>query len=178
MNLNETLFTALSDHQLWDDKITLKRNEFLTLGGTIDTRLYFIESGSFKISIMEEDKEHIIRFGYQNDFIAALDSFITNGASQFYIQALKKSELLYTTKEKFFSFINNHPDHSTLWKNIIENVVIQQMEREHDILITSPKRRYERVLKRSPHLFQEIPHKYIAAYLRMTPETLSRLKKS
>jgi hypothetical protein len=43
-------------------------------------------------------------------------------------------------------------------------------------LINAPAERYERVLKRSPKLFQEVPNKYIANYLRMSPETLSRLK--
>jgi hypothetical protein len=56
--------------------------------------------------------------------------------------------------------------------------VLQQMERERDILTSSPLERYKRVLERSPQLFQEIPNKYIASYLRMTPETLSRIKKS
>ena len=65
-----------------------------------------------------------------------------------------------------------------LWTQILENLVIQQMEREIDILTNSPKERYLRVLKRSPQLFQEIPNKHIANYLRMSPETLSRLKKS
>ncbi len=57
-------------------------------------------------------------------------------------------------------------------------LIYEQLEREKDILIHSPRKRYERVLKRSPQLFQEIPHKYIASYLRMSPETLSRIKKS
>lgn len=65
-----------------------------------------------------------------------------------------------------------------MWVKILENLVIQQMEREIDILTSSPKERYERVLKRSPQLFQHIPNRHIANYLRMTPETLSRLKKS
>ena len=49
------------------------------------------------------------------------------------------------------------------------------MEREHDLMLADPKMRLERVRQRSPQLFQEVPHKYIAAYLRMSPETLSRL---
>ena len=65
-----------------------------------------------------------------------------------------------------------------LWTAILENLVLQQMEREIDILTSSPKERYQRVLKRSPQLFQEIPNRYIANYLRMSAETLSRLKKS
>ena len=64
------------------------------------------------------------------------------------------------------------------WVNILQTLSLQQLDREIDLLTTSPKARYERVLERSPRLFQEIPHRYIANYLRMTPETLSRLKKS
>jgi hypothetical protein len=65
-----------------------------------------------------------------------------------------------------------------LWGKILENLAVQQLEREIDLLKNSPKERYERVLKRSPQLFQEIPNRHIANYLRMSPETLSRLKKS
>jgi CRP-like cAMP-binding protein len=60
----------------------------------------------------------------------------------------------------------------------LERLILQQLEREIDLLTTSPKERYNRILKRSPSLFQKISNKQIANYLRMTPETLSRLKKA
>ena len=74
--------------------------------------------------------------------------------------------------------MNKNSRNKDLWKKLLEAFVIQQMERETDLLTTSPEARYQRILKRSPQVFQEIPHKYIASYLRMSPETLSRLKKS
>jgi CRP-like cAMP-binding protein len=140
--------------------------------------LYFIVSGSLRIFVTDEFEEHTIRFGYQNNFIAALDSFITEKPSDLYIQALKKTELKVITKEKFMHFIESSRENLQLWHHILGWLIYQQMERERDILISSPFERYQRVLKRSPQLFQEIPHKYIASYLRMTPETLSRMKKS
>ena len=48
--------------------------------------------------------------------------------------------------------------------------------KENDLLTTAPRERYLRVLGRSPALFQEILTCYIANYLRMSAETLSRLK--
>lgn len=83
-----------------------------------------------------------------------------------------------TTKKTFTEFINSSNDNLKLWSGILEDLVLQQIEREKDLLIHSPKERYERVLKRSPQLFQEIPNKHIANYLRMSAETLSRLKNS
>jgi hypothetical protein len=58
----------------------------------------------------------------------------------------------------------------------MEMVITQQIEREIDLLTVSPTERLKRVLERSPNVFQEVPLKYIASYLRMTPETLSRLR--
>ena len=98
--------------------------------------------------------------------------------NDFYIQAIKKSTVKVISKETFMAFINSSPENLKIWLEILEDLVLQQIEREKALLIQSPRERYERVLKRSPQLFQEIPNKHIANYLRMTPETLSRLKKS
>lgn len=76
------------------------------------------------------------------------------------------------------NFVESSAENTKIWHLILGDLIIQQMERERDILTSSPLKRYKRVLKRSPQLFQEIPNKYIASYLRMTPETLSRIKKS
>jgi len=127
---------------------------------------------------MDEDEEQIIRFGYNNDLIVSLDSFLTEQASDFYIQAIKKSKIRLIPKQQFIDFVNESSENQQMWISMLEELVLQQIEREKDILTNSPKERYNRVLKRSPQLFQEIPNKYIANYLRMTPETLSRLKKS
>jgi CRP-like cAMP-binding protein len=178
MNSIGELYQRIEAQQLWTKQVQLKRNEYLKVAGSTDSNLYYIVSGSLKISIIHEFEEHIIRFGYQDNFITALDSFITNGPSDFYIQAIKKTELKAISKSVYLQFIEQDPEHKFLWDKIQEQLILQQLEREKDILITSPRERFQRVLKRSPQLFQEIPHKYIASYLRMTPETLSRLKKS
>ncbi len=94
------------------------------------------------------------------------------------MQAIKKTRLKIVSKKDFLAYINQDEAHLKIWNAILQDLIIQQIEREKDLLIQSPKERYERVLKRSPQLFQQLPHKYIANYLRMTPETLSRLKKS
>ena len=178
MNLVEELYKRIEKQNLWDNKISLKRNEYLKVAGTIETNLFYIISGSLKISIIDDCEEHIIRFGYKNNFITALDSFITEKPSEFYIQAIKTVELKVISKQNYLNFINQNSDLKKLWDLILQQLILQQIEREKDILITSPKERYNRVLQRSPQLFQEIPNKYIASYLRMSPETLSRLKKS
>ena len=180
MNLIDEL-KARIDHypeKLWQKDITLKRNEFLKVKGSTDLHLYYVLSGSLRVFIEDEFEEHTIRFGYKNSFIAALDSFISEKPSAFYIQAIKKSELKVIHKRDFMDFIESDSGILSLWHKVLAQLIFQQMEREVDILTHSPLERYKRVLERSPQLFQEVPHKFIASYLRMAPETLSRIKKS
>ena len=162
---------------LSDKKVTLERNDFLKVEGSIDTNIYFIESGSLRVFVISEYEEQTIRFGYKDNLIVSLDSFLSGKPSNFYIQAIKKTEVKVISKSTFDEFLKTDKNRNW-WIEVLEGLVLQQMEREMDILTTSPKERYERVLKRSPQLFQEVPHRYIANYLRMSPETLSRLKKS
>lgn len=163
--------------ELSDKTITIDRNEFLKVKGSIDTNLYFVESGSLRIFVLDDYEEQTIRFGYKDNLIVSLDSFLTGKPSDFFIQAIKKTVLKVVTKQQINDFLKTE-NNRNLWTTILENLVLQQMEREIDILTNSPKERYQRVLQRSPQLFQEIPLRHIANYLRMSAETLSRLKKS
>lgn len=164
--------------QFFSRQLILARNEFLTKPGQKDDRIFFIEKGSLRVFIQDGEEERIIRFGYRDNILVALDAFLSDQPTDFYIQAIKKSVVHIASKEQFMALIRTGNGYLREWNRILEDLVLQQMNREKDLLIQSPKARYERVLLRSPQLFQEIPHKYIANYLRMTPETLSRLKKS
>lgn len=164
--------------QIWEQELELSRNEYLKVSGSVDRNMYFVMDGCLRVFVIEEFEEHTIRFGYQGNLIGALDSFISNKASDFYIQALKKTRVKSVSREAYIDFIESDNEHIKAWNVMLEYLVLSMMERERDLLVSSPAERYKRVLERSPQLFQEVPHKYIASYLRMTPETLSRLKKS
>lgn len=155
--------------------IVLQRNALLNVYQTVDTNIYFVEEGSIKLFVIDNETEQIIRFGYPGNFIVFLDSFLSNSKTKIFLQAIKKTKLKVISKEQWEKFILEDKN-KILWIEMLEKLVLQQFEREIDILTHSPKERYMRVFRRSPQLFQAIPHKYIANYLRMSPETLSRLK--
>ncbi|MFN1218737.1 Crp/Fnr family transcriptional regulator [Chryseobacterium kwangjuense] len=172
------MIQKLLDSGLHWEKKEFGRYGFLKTSGSTDTDIYFVEKGSVRIFMMDENEERIIRFGYSGNIIVSLDSFLSGKPSELYIQAIKKTIVRTATKKDFYEFIRSSEENLKFWNSILEDLVLQQMEREKDLLISSPKERFDRVLKRSPKLFQEVPNKYIANYLRMSPETLSRLKKS
>ena len=103
--------------------------------------------------------------------------FFNETPSEFYIQAIRQTKVIAIPKIVFKTFVNNSLENLQVYNAILEQLIIQQIEREVDILTHSPIERLKRVQARSPQLFQEIPAKYIAMYLRMTPETLSRIRK-
>ncbi len=175
-NLIETIYNPNSE--LWSAPKDFKRHQFLLEAGQIETQLYYILDGAVRVFFVAEEQEHTIRLGYTNNVINALPSFLSGKPSTLYIQALKKTTVKIAQKEDLLRLKDATNQNLIMWSKMLEDVFLQQFDREKDLLTSSPEERYNRVLKRSPQLFQEIPAKYIADYLRMTPETLSRLKKS
>ena len=165
-------------NEIWSREITLKRGEYLKYEDTVDTNLYLIDEGSLRFFIRDDKDDKTIRFGYGGELVAALDSYISSNPSPLNIQAIRKTKLKVIQKNVFVQLIQNSVELKLAWEQILGVLILECMEREIDILTKSPQERYNRVFSRSPRLFQEIPHKYIASYLNMTPETLSRIKKS
>lgn len=158
--------------------IKLDRQDFLLQAGAIERYIYFVERGALRIVYLSEFEEHTIRLGYTGSLITSISSFIQEKPSDFYIQALRKTEVVAISKDQLSAFIHTNQERSLQYQFLLESLIVQQMEREIDLLTPSPIERYRRVFARSPQLFQEVPAKYIASYLRMTPETLSRIQKS
>ncbi|MFM6983764.1 MAG: Crp/Fnr family transcriptional regulator [Chitinophagaceae bacterium] len=166
--------------QLFQSKgrtIVLSKGEFLIKENDPETHLYLVEQGSLRAFYQSEHEEHTIRLGYQGNIINSLGAYLSGQGSELYIEALKKTQVKALHKTDIEALIAQSSEHTRSYLRLIEQLIVQQIEREIDLLIESPSERLERVLKRSPHLFQHIPLKYIASYLRMSPETLSRIKK-
>lgn len=157
---------------------TISRSEYLIREGQIESFIYFIIEGAVHAYYLYGNDEASIRFGYKDSIITSLASMINHTLSELSIQAIRKTRLIKIPSKLFLEGVKTNQQLSHIYTKLLEDLVIQQLERELDLLTSSPVERYERVLKRSPQLFQEIPAKYIASYLRMTPETLSRIRKS
>lgn len=155
--------------------IVLKRHQLLQNPGVVDQNLYLIQEGAVRVYIMLGEVEQNIRFGYTGNVLVLLDSFLSDKPTGFFVQAIRKTKVSCLSPAAFKAHLQSSLN-TRWWQHILEDLVLQQMNREVDLLIESPMERYSRVLARSPQLFQEIPNKHIANYLRMSPETFSRLK--
>jgi CRP-like cAMP-binding protein len=177
-NAVQILKDKIATAHLWEDELEFKRDILIKEAGTVDTHLYFLEEGSARVYFTEDAKEHIVYFGYKGSLLSAIDSFLTNTASTLCIKTIKKTKVRIISKKQFFDFIEKEKETLTLWQKVLSQLLIMQIDREKNLLLDSPIARYQHLLETHPRLFQEIPHRYIASYLRMTPETLSRIQKS
>ncbi|MEM7104915.1 MAG: cyclic nucleotide-binding domain-containing protein [Bacteroidota bacterium] len=178
--ISDQAFTqkVLSLFEKENDQRVYSRGDFLLQEGQVEHHLYFIEKGAVKLYYLTEFEERIIRFGYDGSLINSLSSFLNGSPSEFYIEAIRKTYVKRIPKALLMSVITKNYQSVTQYSKFLETVLIHQIDREIDLMVSSPTQRLERVLKRSPDLFKHVPLKYIASYLRMNPETLSRIRNS
>lgn len=155
-----------------------KKGVILTSIGKIEQYIFLIHAGAVRAYFSEDGIEHTVRLGYVGNIITSLESFLSGKPSEIAIETIRSSEIQVISKTDFLNFVNASIENQQAYMQLLESLIQQQLAREIDILTSSPVERLNRVLLRSPSLFQEVPLKYIAAYLRMAPETLSRIRKS
>jgi CRP/FNR family transcriptional regulator, anaerobic regulatory protein len=156
---------------------TLAKGDYLIREGAVENRIYLIVEGAVKVGLMTDGDERIIRLGYDGSILNSISSFLCGEPSELYIQALKKTKVRILERDRFRSMIQRDAETTKEYVTFLETQLAVQIERELDLLVISPSERLARVLKRSPHIFRHIPLKYIASYLRMKPETLSRIRR-
>jgi len=157
---------------------TFAKGSFLLKEGEIEKNIYLVTSGAIRVLYLSEFEEQTIRFGYEGSLINSLSSFLRAVPSEFYIEAIRKTTVKIISKADLLQLVRQDKETLQQYVSLLETLITQQIDREVDLLISSPTERLQRVLERSPQLFQQVPLKYIASYLRMTAETLSRIRNS
>ncbi|MEO1713840.1 MAG: Crp/Fnr family transcriptional regulator [Bacteroidota bacterium] len=159
----------------WDRPLHLARNQHLVLPNETSKDLYFIQSGLLGIyHPMPEGEEVFVGFGYAPDFIGDVVGLISGLPSGYGIKALRACQLIGISGEVWQDLRQHYPALNRCWTKVVELALVGRIERELDLLTPGPADRIARLHNRSPQVFQQVPHKYLASYLRMKPETLSR----
>jgi CRP-like cAMP-binding protein len=161
----------------WQQRLQLRRGDFLVQPGQVEQRLCLVQQGLLRLYFpMAPGEETCVGFGHPGSLLCSFPSFVTGQPSDYGIQALRQSELLAITRTDFLEFVARSPALGQFWCTALERALVGRMEHEIDLLLPDPAQRLARLRQRSPHIFQLVPRKYLASYLRMTPETLSRLR--
>lgn len=153
-----------------------QKNDLLIEDGQVCRHLYFLEHGCIRGFYNIDGKDISQWFGFENDFVTSFRSFITKTASTEYIQVVEDSVLWSITKDELENLLQQYPELEKLVRLIYEQYYIRLEERYSNAHFKNATERYEDLLKNSPHILQRMPLGYIASYLGISAETLSRIR--
>jgi signal-transduction protein with cAMP-binding, CBS, and nucleotidyltransferase domain len=159
------------------EKLTYNKNEFLVKENQVCNFLGVVETGSL-ISYFEDDNcDIIINELYSTGFIiSSYRSFITGVPSPGYIKAYTKS-VIYTINREQYVLLCKDLKWLSIFKDIADSLFVNKCSKETSLIKLKAKDRYKELIARRADIEQAFPQHIIASYLKIRPETLSRLKK-
>ncbi len=158
-------------------RFSLGRGACLQAPGAAHAPLFLIETGAAHLYVDTSMGPQTLRLGYPGEMLAALPGLLLGIASPIAIETLRACTGFALSRAQLDAFLDRDPQHRTKYLATLEGMVCGLLERELDLLEPDPATRYAKVFRRSPQLFANVPLRYIASYLRMTPETLSRVRR-
>ncbi|AZB34042.1 Crp/Fnr family transcriptional regulator [Chryseobacterium bernardetii] len=156
----------------------IKKKEFLLTEGSVCEFEGFIVKGCFKVFHTDRNAdEQILYFGIENWWISDIDSFVNRIPSKLTIQALEDSEILLISKENKEKLYQEMPEVEKLMRLKFQRSIIALQRRILDNLSKSSEERYIEFLQDYPQTAHRLTNIQIAAYLGVTPESLSRVRR-
>ena len=155
-----------------------KRKEQLTLAGEPERFIYFVLSGIQRVYFSDGAKEATLVFTYAHSFGGVLDSLLMQQPSRYFYETLSPSEFLRARQADLLALMADHRSLETLVRKGVTWSMSGIMERLVELECFSAEERFRTLLKRSPHILQLIPHKYLANYLGMDATNFSKLLNS
>ncbi|WP_109097739.1 Crp/Fnr family transcriptional regulator [Aquimarina sp. AU58] len=157
--------------------ITLKSNEILLPQGKVCDFEAFLVKGLLRSYYTIEGNERIIQFFKEGDCVGDFKSYLSQKPSKLTIQAIEDCEFFMCFKKDLDDLTYKIPSWNSYRKRFYENLFMIMENITESILTTSPEKRYTTLLNQTPELINRIPQYYIAQYVGIKPESLSRLKR-
>lgn len=175
VQLSEEEWTAMNSHI---KERTFKKGEYLCKHGQVEQYLSIIFKGTCRGFYSSKDGEEIsVAFMFDHDYVSAYYSFLTQRPSLMAIQALTPVTVLSIHKTDLEELCYQYKSAERIGRLNAERIYRRKEEREISLLTLSAKERYLQLLNQNPKLLRQIPLKYIASYLGIQPESLSRIRK-
>lgn len=171
------LSTILQDHLSIVLKTKeLSRKEYLLKQGRVSKEICFIEKGLLRCFYLKDDKEICSWFMKEYDVTILLKSFFTQQSSNENIQALEDCILYYITYDELQYIYKTYPEFNFISRVLTEQYYTLSEQRLYSIRMQRSFERYDFLIEKDPELIQRVPSKYLASYLGITEETLSRVR--
>ncbi len=158
----------------------LRPGEHFFAPGEIADKLGFVSAGVCRVYIIGQEPEDAATkyFIRPNQFIMDIESFYSNRPTDSGIQAVTDCRLLLIDRRTWQRLSEEIPKLFILSKSLIEVALLNKIKDNDFLHFGTAKQKYLEFLKRYPDLALSVPQHYIASYLQITPQSLSRIRKS
>jgi CRP-like cAMP-binding protein len=173
----------LTDHEVllfykYFKTISFKRKELILRNGDIAHQLFFVIKGALHHFFTDQNgQQYSCHFGLPNTFLTDLESFANQRPSTHSIESLDHSLCLQISCVDCVALMSQSNGFNTFIYQMLEEIAQENLRRTTDLIALSPQQRYHKLETNRKNLLQSIPQKYLASYLGISAESLSRLKK-
>lgn len=173
--------THLSDESMeafvisWKS-LSLPKGHFLVRQGEVSRHFYYLHHGAVRIFYYKNDKEVTEYLTLDNSFFLSILSFFRQQPSRLIIQLLEPSELLAIHHDDLMRLCDRYHDVERLFRLMLTESLIISQYRVDSLQFETAEQRYKNLITNHPGILQRVPLMYIASFLGVTLETLSRIR--
>lgn len=156
--------------------IRLNKGEFLQIEGDVSRYWGYVSEGLVRIYYLQHDKEITEQLSHEGDGFLDYESFFSQSPSRRFIQMLEPTTLYLFPRLECEDLCSKSPEIRRYFRLLTEVVLLLKKKRIQQTIFKSAKERYQILLEEKPNLVLRVPSIYVASYLGITPETLSRIR--
>lgn len=158
--------------------ISVKKDTVLVAAGDYSDAAYFVNSGYLRyFKHMESGEDQTIHLFSPGEFAASFLSFVEGIKSEEVLHAVTDTELLVILKSDLEKLYNAEPKWQMFGRKLMEYLLIGKEKRIIDLISLSAQERYLKLIENNPKLLQNVPVQYLASFIGIKPESLSRIRK-
>ena len=146
--------------------------------GEVRNYIYYIEYGQTRQVYFKNGKELTEHLGVDHSIFMCIESLFKEEPTHLQVQAIEPTLVFGLPKIKLEEVALHNVNIQILYRKILEESLIISQIHADLLRFESAQNRYKRMCKMSPQVVLRAPLVYIASYLQMTPETLSRVRSS
>ena len=154
------------------------KKELILKEGEVCNFIYFINTGCLRYFYNIDGNENTAQFFFENSWYTDFDSLLTRLPSKVNIQALEKTEILALSFKDLESLYDEIPKFEKFGRKMAEKAFLGVQLRNEMLENFSAEERYLNLIKERPKVIERIPQHYIASYMGIHPESLSRIRRN
>jgi len=152
------------------------KGEMILKEGDICKNIYFIDHGLIRQYYHKKGKEVTEHLGEDHTIFMCIESLFKEEPTRLQVEALEQTVVYATPKQKLEQIALHNVNIQMMYRKILEESLIISQIHADLMRFESAQERYKKLCKQNPQVAMRAPLVYIANYLQMTPETLSRVR--